>query len=237
MMNTAILAMMFLPVAPSAQNSYALLDGSLYDVVSVWNHKKKPQAKEAHWAGLSFAYSYLTDLPANVSLNAERSYSISWNIEDWEMPIHRHWLLVSGLGFDWSRWHFHDNTSLRNTNGYTGFFTDNRDLNDSKLLVYYGKIPLTIEYQTTILGKLFFVQGGVEGLLKLYSKSQIELQNNGSHYREDFRDLRITPLNMRLYLGLGTKSASIFGYYQPFSMFWHGHSPELRSFGIGILLN
>jgi hypothetical protein len=195
------------------------------------------RATESHWAGFSFAFSNLKDLPKDVNLSLERSYSISWNVDDREVPIHPHWMLVSGLGFDWSRYHFDGNAFLKNADGVTGFYQNDRELKDSKLLVYYGKIPFLLEYQTRVHGRTFFVQGGVEGLVKLYSKSRIEVKN-GSHIdKEDFRNLKIYPVNMRLFMQIGFTNLGIFGYYQPFSMFQNGYGPNLRSFGIGIAIN
>ncbi|MDR1722491.1 MAG: hypothetical protein LBR84_00950 [Tannerella sp.] len=216
--------------------SYAMLDGSLYDVVFSWKHKK-PLAKESHWAGLSFAFSDLKGLPKDVELRLERSYSISWNVDDWEIPIHRHWLLASGFGFDWSRWHFGSDAFLRNTDGVTNFDYYESGLKDSKLLVYYGKIPLLLEYQTRVHSNTFFIQGGVEGLVKLYSKSRIEIGNGKKTDKEDFRNLKVYPVNARLFLHIGFNSLGVFGYYQPFSMFQHNRGPELQNFGFGITLN
>jgi hypothetical protein len=230
----ATCAILFSANVASAQSSI-MLDGSLYDIVFSW--KKNPLAKEAHWAGLSFAFSNLVDLPGNINLRLERSYSISWNVNDWEVPVHPHWLLVSGFGFDWSRYHFDGNAGIRNFEGITDFFHDERELKDSKLLIYYGKIPLLLEYQTRIHKKTFFIQGGAEGLIKLYSKSRIEVKNHNHVDKEDFRNLKIYPINMRFFLHAGFSNFGIFGYYQPFSIFQQGHGPELRSFGVGIALN
>jgi hypothetical protein len=213
------------------ENSTVMFDGSFYDLVFSWK-KKRPIAVESHWAGLSFAFSGLKGLPNTVDLASERSYSISWNVNDYEVPIHPHWLLVSGIGFDWTRFHFSGNVGLQNRDGYTDFFSDDRTLKDSKLLIYYGKIPLLLEYQT---GK-FYIQGGVEGLVKLYSKSRIEINDGRRTSKEDFRDLKIHPVNMRFFLHTGFAKFGVFGYYQPFSIFKQGRGPELRSFGVGISL-
>jgi hypothetical protein len=221
----------------SAQDdSYMMLNGSLYDFVFSWKHKK-PWARESHWAGFSFAFSDLKGLPKDVTLSLERSYSISWNVDDWELPIHRHWLLASGFGFDWSRYHFENRDYLCNVDGITDFYRHDSSLKDSKLLVYYGKIPLLLEYQTRVHNRTFFVQGGVEGLVKLYSKSRIEVRNDRHIDKEDFRNLKVYPVNARLFLHIGFNGLGLFGYYQPFSMFQSGHGPDLRTFGFGIALN
>ncbi|MDR2139430.1 MAG: hypothetical protein LBP50_07775 [Tannerella sp.] len=232
----AVCAVMFSANTAFAQEcSSVTLDGSLYDIVFSW--KKKRVAVESHWAGPGFAFSNLRGLPDAADLIPERSYSVSLNVEDREIPIHPHWLLVSGIGFDWTRFHFGGNVSLQNKGGHTDFFYDDRTYKDSKLLVYYGKIPLLLEYQTHANGKTFYMQGGVEGLVKLYSKSCIEVNSGKGIDREEFRNLKILPVNMRLFLHVGFSKFGVFGYYQPFSMFQQRRGPDLRSFGAGISLN
>jgi hypothetical protein len=161
---------------------------------------------------------------------------------DYNVPLHYNWLFVTGLGFDWSRFHFRGNSALqRGSDGITRFIPDveDRNSNSNKLLVYYATIPLLFEYQKKIgRGKTFFVNGGVEGLINLYSKSQVEVRTAREGDRKlSYRDLNILPVNFRMVLRTGFDDFSIFGYYQPCSMFQTGKGPELRSFGIGIALN
>jgi len=96
-----------------------------------------------------------------------------------------------------------------------------------------------MEYQKKIGGdRTFFVNGGIEGLVNVYSKSQVEIRTEQDGIkRVSWRDLNILPVNFRLVLRTGFDDFSIFGYYQPCSMFQAGRGPELRSFGIGIALN
>jgi hypothetical protein len=217
-------------------SSSVTLDGSLYDLAFAW--RNKPRHIEAHWAGLSFAFSDLKGLPSDVIIAPERSYSISWNVEDVEVALSKHWLIASGLGFDWSRYHFEDASYVKQVDGKTDFYHyEDAPLKDSKLLVYYLKIPLLLEYQTGIGKRKFFIQGGVEGLIKLYSKSRIEIRENNKIRKEDFRNLKINPVNARLFLHLGIGSVGIFGYYQPMSLFRQNYGPDIQTVGFGIALN
>ena len=221
------------------EESHILFDGSSYNFISFW--KKKPT--QSHWTGVGFAFSNLNGLDKeNIDLILNRSYSISLNVMDYNVPLHYNWLFFTGLGFDWSRFHFRGNAGLqRGSDGITRFIPDieNRSYPSNKLLVYYATIPLVLEYQKKIgRGKTFFVNGGVEGLVNLYSKSQVEIRTVQDKIRKvPYRDLNILPVNFRLVLRTGFDDFSIFGYYQPYSMFQKGKGPELRSFGIGIALN
>ena len=221
------------------EKSNILFDGSSYNFFFDW--RKKPT--RSHWTGVGFAFSNLNGLgQENVNLILNRSYSITLNIMDYNVPLHYHWLFVTGLGFDWSRFHFRGNAGLqRGFDGITRFLPDSEDrsFRSNKLLVYYATIPLLLEYQKKIGGdRTFFVNGGVEGLINLYSKSQVEIRTDQDGIRRvSYRDLNILPVNFRLVLRTGFDDFSIFGYYQPCSMFQAGKGPELRSAGIGIALN
>jgi hypothetical protein len=222
------------------EKSDILLDGSPINFIFSW--QKKPT--KSHWTGLAFAFSNLNGLDKeNVDLRLNRSYSIDLNLMDYNVPLHYHWLFVTGLGFDWSRYHFKGNIGLQDgADGITRFLPDSegRSYRDSKLLVYYATVPLILEYQKKIgKRKTFFINGGVEGLINLYSKSQVEVRTQNDGIRKvSYKNLNILPVNFRLVLKAGFADYfGIFGYYQPYSMFQKGKGPELSSFGIGISLN
>ena len=221
------------------EKSNITFDGSPYNFAFSW--KKKPT--QSHWTGLGFAFSNLNGLDKeNVNLILNRSYSITLNAMDYNVPLHYHWLFVTGLGFDWSRYHFGGNVSLqRGSDGIARFIPDSegRSFRSNKLLAYYATIPLLLEYQKKIGNRrTFFINGGLEGLVNLYSKSEVEIRTSQDGIKKvSYRDLNILPVNFRLVLRTGFDDFSIFGYYQPYSMFQAGKGPELRSIGIGIALN
>ncbi|GHT61668.1 hypothetical protein AGMMS50239_13080 [Bacteroidia bacterium] len=233
-----ILSLATAVLAQEEEKSNILFDGSSYNFLFSW--KKKPA--ESHWTGLTFAFSGLNGLDKeNVDLRLNRSYSIDLNLIDYNVPLHYHWLFVTGLGFDWSRYHFKGDVGLQDFNGTSRFLPDSegRSYRDSKLLVYYATIPLILEYQKKVgKRKTFFINGGVEGLINLYSKSQVEARTSRNGIEKiAYKDLNILPVNFRLVLRTGFDDFGIFGYYQPYSMFQKGKGPELSSFGIGIALH
>jgi hypothetical protein len=211
------------------------LNGSSYDFIFNW--KKKPT--ESHWKGIGFAFSNLKNLQG-ADLDPNHSYSVMLNLMDYTVPLNYHFLFITGLGFDWSRYHFRGNTGLRYADGVADFFKDpEQEYKSSKLLVYYATIPLLLEYQTKInRHSHFFISGGVEGLVKCYSKSQLDIrQPSGGIEKIHYRNPNIPPLSARLLLQTGFDHFSIFGYYQLPSMFENGKGPNVRAFGIGLMLN
>jgi hypothetical protein len=194
---------------------------------------------KSYWTGFGFAFSNLQNL-TDANLNLSRSYSVILNLGSFIIPLHRNWLVTTGLGFDWSRYHFRGNIVLQEIGGATYFVPDreNREYRDSKLLVYYATLPLLMEYQTKINKRnSFFIYGGVEGLIKLYSKSQAEIKTPDGIKDVIYKDLNILPLNFRFALRTGFDDFSIFGYYQPCSIFEKDKGPDINPFGLGLMLN
>lgn len=94
------------------------------------------------------------------------------------------------------------------------------------------------EITGTQVSAVTVISGGVEGLIKYYSKSQLDIRTpQGGLEKVRYRNPNIPPLNARVVLRTGFDHFSFFGYYQLFSMFENGKGPEVRSFGIGLMLN
>jgi len=227
--------MLVMPVCAQeeSEKSSVSIDGTSYNFAFNWKHKPK----SVHWSGASFAFSNLEGLDNyDVISKMGRSYSFALNSVGLSVPLTNHFVFGTGFGFDWTRYHFKGDVVLRdNSSQISEFFKDTRSYRDSKLLVYYATFPLLLEYQKKIShNNLFFMQGGVEGLLKLYSKSQAEVKTESGIKKESYKDLNILPVNFRFVFRTGFEDFSIFCYYQPLSMFANGKGPELHPFGIGI---
>ena len=211
-------------------------NGSSYGFHWSWK-KKATKAREAHWSGLGFAFSNWKGLE-DVDLRLNRSYSVVWNFGSYTIPIDHHWLFTTGLGFDWSRYHFKGDMGLREKDRLTQFLPDSegRSYRDSKFLAYYATIPLLLEYQTKAGHKTFFIYGGVEGMINLYSKSQVEIRTPEGIKKAHNKDLNVLPLNYRFTARIGFDGFSLFGYYQPNSPFEKGKGPDVQPYGMGVML-
>jgi len=212
------------------------VSGSDYNFIFSWNKKKF----DPHWSGFGMSFINFDNLKG-ADLKQSISYSFVLNLMEYYVPIDRyHWLFVTGMGIDWSRYHFKGNTGLTEKDGITFFEPSPEEVNykSSKLLSYYITLPLLLEYQTKISKKRdFFVSGGLVGYIKCYSKSQVEYRTSeGKKQENKGRDLNILPVNARFMLQIGIDDISLFGYYSPFSLFKKDKGPEIYPVGVGLML-
>jgi len=214
--------------------SSILYDGSNYNFIFSW---KKKKYLSPHWTGFGMGFMNYSDkdIPYG-KLKMSSSHNFTVNLFDYHKQIGRsNWLVVSGLGAEWSRYHFEDNAALTKVDGVTSFVPapDGVDYKSTKLLAYYITVPLLLEYQVSN----FHVAGGVVGFFKYYSKSQVKYyEDNNKHVQNMGRDLNIRPVDLRFRLQAGIDNISVYGYYAPFSMFSKDKGPDLNTYTIGVML-
>lgn len=220
--------------------SSIIYNGSSYDFIFSWKNRKKKRLS-SHWTGFGMGFMNYDDngIP-NGKLKMSSSHSFSLNLFNYSMHIkNSNWLFVSGIGFEWFRYHFDGNAGLVKRDGITVFepAPDGVDYKSNMLLAYYITVPLLMEYQIPMGRSNFHISGGVVGFLKYYSKSQIEYKVEGKNQKEVLgRDLNIRPYDLKLRLQAGIGDISLFGYYSPFSLFNNNEGPDLKTYSIGMML-
>lgn len=212
--------------------SSVMYDGSSYNFIFSWKKKKH---LSPHWTGIGMGFMNYDDIP-NGKLKMSTSHNFTVNIIDFHKQIkNSNWLLVSGIGSEWSRYHFDDNSALTKRDGITVFEPAPEGVNykATQLIAYYVTIPLLLEYQTSD----FHISGGVVGFLKYYSKSQVKFKDDeGTHKVSMGQDLNIRPIDMRFRLQMGINNVGVYGYYAPFSMFGKDKGPDLKTYTIGVMI-
>ncbi len=223
--------------ASNVQNSSISYDGSPFNFVFSWKRKNR---LEPHWNGLGMAFINLDgDLGTDLSLST--SHSFVFNPIECHARMNDHFLLVTGVGVDWSRYHFKGNKGLEVVDGIAQFVQAPEGVNytSSKLLSYYFTFPLLIEYQKKIIGKHdIHLSAGVVGYFKCYSKSQVDYEDHGHTIKETKgRDLNLLPVNARAMATIGFGDVTLYGYYGLHSLFEKGKGPDVRPTGIGVMLD
>lgn len=218
-----------------SEGSNVLYNGSSYNVIFSWKKKNK-RSLDPHWTGIGMGFmNYSSDDIPYGSLKMSTSHNFTLNLIDYHKQIANNWLIVSGIGTEWSRYHFDENAALTKKDGITTFVPapDGVDYRSTKLLSYYITVPLLLEYQTSN----FHISGGPVALFKYYSKSQIKYFENGRKIVQNMgRDLNMRTIDLRLRLQIGFDDVAIFGYYAPFSMFDKNRGPELKTYTIGLMI-
>lgn len=220
------------------QKSSVVYDGSNYNFAFSWKKRKKLRS---HWAGFGMSFlNYDSDDIPNGKLKMSTSHNFSLNLIEVYTPIkNSNWLFVTGIGFDWFRYHFDTNAALTKKDGKTFFepAPDGIDYASTKLLAYYITLPLLLEYQIPLKGNPFYISGGVVGFLKYYSKSQVKYFTEGErHVENKGRDLNIRPVDLKLRMQIGIGDVSAYAYYSPISMFDKSKGPDLKTYSIGVQL-
>ncbi len=209
-------------------------DGSSYSVIFSW---KKRKWLRPHWTGIGMGFmNYNSDNIPLGSLRMSKSHNFTVNLIDYHKQLSNHWLLVSGIGMEWSRYHFDQNAGLTKRDGVAFFepAPEGVDYKSSKLLAYYMTIPLLLEYQPS---RNFHVSAGPVVFFKYYSKSQVKYKEDGREIVKNLgRDLNIRPVDLRFRFQIGFDDVALYTYYAPFSMFNKNKGPDLNTYTIGLML-
>lgn len=217
------------------EGSNVMYDGSSYNFIFSWKKKNK-RSLDPHWTGIGMGFmNYDSDDIPYGSLKMSTSHNFTLNLIDYHKQLSNNWLIVSGIGTEWSRYHFDENAALTKRDGITYFepAPDGVDYKSTKLLSYYITIPLLLEYQTSN----FHISGGPVAMFKYYSKSQIKYyEDNRKVVLDRGKDLNMRTVDLRLRLQIGFNDIAIYGYYAPFSMFEKNKGPELRTYTIGLMI-
>ncbi|MDU1890657.1 MAG: hypothetical protein E6767_08205 [Dysgonomonas sp.] len=216
----------------ATSNSSVIYDGSSYNFIFSWKKKKH---LNPHWTGIGMGFMNYDDVPYG-DLKGSRSHNFTLNFMEFQQHIQNsNWLLVSGVGTEWSRYHFDDNAALTKIDGKTVFQPAAEGINykSTKLLAYYLTVPLLLEYQVSN----FHISGGAVGFFKFYSKSQVKYYEDGKkHVKNMGRDLNMRSVDLKLRLQIGFDDVALYGYYSPFSMFEKDKGPDLKTYTIGIMI-
>ncbi len=208
--------------------------GSSYNFLFSWKKKKH---LHPHWTGFGVGFlNYNNDIP-NGDIKMSKSLNFTLNLFDFNKQIsNSNWIFVSGIGSEWSNYHFDNNAALTKKNGVTIFepAPGGIDYKTNKLTVHYLTIPLLLEYQISN----FHISGGAVGFVKFYSRSHVKYYDeHGKKIKETKgRDLNIRPIDMKFRLQVGIDDISVYGYYSPFSMFEKGKGPDLKTYTVGLIL-
>lgn len=216
--------------------------------------KNRRKRFKGHWAGFEFGLNNYLDksmqmnLPDDgkfMELYINKSWGFGLNFMQYSIPLHSKYIgLVTGMGFEWNRYHFKQNINLiEDSLGVINaeYFEPN-ELKYSKnsLNMCYFKIPLIIEFQipTGKKDKRIFCGVGVEGSVKLSSKVKKEYTINGDFRKDKIKgDYRLNPFRYGLTARLGYEFFELYANYSFATLFEKNYGPELYPISFGLRID
>lgn len=211
--------------------------------------KKKKHQKIGHWAGLDLGLNAFmtydnsfTMAPFNqhLELDVLRSTYLSFNFAQWELPIVKnHLSIVSGLGLEWQKYAFKNNTTmLPDKNQHIGFIDTLTFYNKSLFKTSWINAPLLIAFNSNKKEeKAFHIAAGVVIGYNYTQKTKTHYSLGGNEFKNKTRgDYALEPFKYAATVRAGYGKFNAFATYQLNQLFKKGAGPELFPVTAGITL-
>ncbi len=199
---------------------------------------------KGHWSGFEFGLNNFVDQDYSFSrsdessfldINTGKSWNFNWNIFQYSLGFGTDRVgLVTGLGLEWSNYHFKDTTSIyeNNANVAPYIFSDNIEPDNiikNRLQTTYLTVPLILESQFLGKGrnKRLYAGVGVIGGIKLFSNTKIKYVENGIDQKvKNKQDFYLSPLRLGVTARVGYRALKLYANYYVTPLFIEGKGPE-----------
>jgi hypothetical protein len=210
---------------------------------------KKNKKFKPHWAGLEIGVNGFvnSDFSTNVSpswmdLNTGRSWNINLNFIEHGFALGTDKIgLVTGLGLEWSNYHFDGSSVIREDAGAIveySYADPERAIEKARLQTTYLTAPLLLEFQIPAGKKRVHFSGGVIGGVKLGSNTKVKYIENGDKQKDKIKDdFNLNSLRYGFTARIGYRSLKFYANYYPTSLFESGKGTggdKLYPFAIGL---
>lgn len=181
-------------------------------------------------------------LPVNqnlMELNSARSHSVGLTIMFKEARLAKERLYVrSGLGINWTKYHFKNNINISTSNDSTAFTMDSiRSFDKYKLRATYLQVPLLIGMRLGDLDNPLGIQFGVVGSYKIGSIIKQKYTLGETTMKEKTKDdFNLNPFKFEALARVSMDDFGFFAKYSLTELFESGRAPELYPFSIGITI-
>ena len=215
-------------------------------------HKKSKKKRfNAHWAGLEFGVlNFLNSSQALVNdadvdfmaVIPEKTFSYGLNLFEKNIPITKHSLgIATGAGIHWNSLNLEQDINLYEGEG--GIImaepvnTELIDMKKNKLNVAYVKVPLVLEYQVPIKNRKLYVNAGIFGSIRAWSKQKQVYFIDGTKYKDKkVDDFQLSGFRYGLSAGAGYGDVGLFVEYSMVPLFKDGSGPEMYPIMVGVRL-
>lgn len=218
-----------------------------FDIKDCENDGLKDNKNIAHWAGFEMGVNGYTnanggfDMENNLyDLDYSRSLFVNLNLMEHKIPFFKgHGGLVTGMGFTFNSYQFKGNTVLVAENGTTtAVNNEGVDYNMNRLNASYVKVPLILEFNSSLKSKKSFHLGaGVEGGFKLGARMKEKFKEDGDRFKTVSKGhYNLNPVRLNATARVGYGSLTLFANYGLTPLFEKGAGPELYPFEVGITI-
>jgi len=223
------------------------------DENSYCEKNKRHHKSDGNWSGFEFGLNnYVTkdlkfNLPTESSfmeLRPDKSWTFALNLPEVSIPLFcRYNGLVSGLGLEWNNYSFTKNMDLVKIDDViTAQYIDAEAMKYQKntLNALYLTLPLNYEIQIPVNkdDTRIFLSVGVEGGVKLFSKTKKIIEFNGEERKiKNNDDYNLNPFKYGVTARLGYGDAQLFANYSLSTLFEANKGPELYPVSAGIRIN
>jgi hypothetical protein len=211
------------------------------------NNKK--HQKIGHWAGLDFGvnafttydYSFkMAPFNQHLELDMGKCFNVAFNFAQWELPIVKnHVSVVSGLGLEWQKYAFKNNTTiLPDKNKHIGFIDTLISYDYSLFKTSWLNVPLLLALNSNKnLKKSFHIAAGVVLGYNYTQKTKTRYKIESGDFENVTKgDFALEPFKYAATVRLGYGNFNVFASYQLNNMFKKGAGPELFPVTAGITL-
>ncbi len=209
--------------------------------------KKKKKRFRGHWSGFEFGLNnYLTDdfsmtpEQAYMEINSGKSWNFNLNFAQFSIPlIGDRFGLVSGLGLEWSNYHFSNKNTIRKNlvnHSVTPKDLSAYALKKNRLQTTYLTVPLLMELQMggDSRDRCLSLSGGLIAGLKLGSHTKYKSSDTKQKTKDDFYlQLLRYGFTSRVHYG----NVGLFFNYYNGSLFLDQKGPELYPFAAGVIIS
>jgi hypothetical protein len=176
-----------------------------------------------------------------MELNTSPSWNFNLNVLEYGLGLGTDKVgLVTGLGFEWSNYHFDGDNVIDKENGIIQPYfvpVENASIRKAKLQTTYLTAPLLLEFQIPAGKKRVHISGGVIGGIKIGSRTKMVYTVSGNKQKDKVKDdFYLSPLRYGFTARVGYRALKIFANYYPTALFKSNKGPELYPFSVGLTL-
>jgi len=194
------------------------------------NDKDKKYKNYGHWSGFELGINTLLNKKGGTSfdnnfleIDPAQSFNFSFNFAELEIPFGTpHIGLITGLGFEHSRYGFKNNNILMSNSDSTWSVTDTtRNFSKNQLRTWYFNVPLLLQINTSTASKKnIHFEMGVIGGVRIGSKTFQKYAILGGDQEDKGKGkYNINPFKLDATARIGYKGVGLFMNYNLLPLF------------------